>query len=120
MKAIETYKAILREFGVTDEDTVSPVGKMTYVQEQVGQQRAIINRLLFDMTTSKIHMEAAKDDISKDAHRKKFADYLNDLRQLLVSVRINLQLVDELREEYPELRVDTGVDNGQVRGSTAG
>lgn len=106
MLALDVYKDIVEEFKVTVSDTVSPVGMMTYVQEQAGQQKAIINRLLFDMTTARIAMEAAKDDLAKDAHRKKFDDYRNDLRQLLAAVRINLQLIDELRVEYKELRIE--------------
>ena len=104
MKPLEEYKKIVKEFGIEDEQNVSPVGKMTYIQEQVGQQKAILNRLLFDLTISKVHQQEAKDQMSRDAHRKKADEYRNDLYQIHAALKINLQLIDELREEYPELK----------------
>ena len=99
------YKDVVKEFGVKDEYTVSPVGKIAYLQEQVAQQQSIINRLLFDIATSQTHQSLVKDDISKDAHRKRTDDFRNDLRQLLGSIKINIRLIEQLREEYPELAV---------------
>lgn len=103
---ITTYKQILKECGITDELNVSTVGRMTYLQEQVGQQKAILNRLLFDATVARISKEAAKDVTLKDAHRQKEDGYLNDIRQIKSALENNLTLIDELREEYPELQVE--------------
>lgn len=100
------YKKLIKEFEVAERETVSPVGKLTYVQEQVGQQQAIINRLLFDMATANVHMSEAKDPITKGAHRKKRDNFADDLVQLLGTVRTNLTLIDELRAEYPELQIE--------------
>lgn len=102
---IAVYKQVIKEVGVEDSENVSPVGKLTYIQEQVGQQKAILNRLLFDLTTSTLHQDEAKDDMTKDAHRKKADDYKNDIRQIHSSLKINLTLIEELRKEYPELQV---------------
>lgn len=102
---ISFYKDTVKEFEVDDSFTVSPVGKLTYLQEQVQQQRAIINRLLFDITISKIQAQNSKDDTTKNAHEAKGNQYKADLRQLIASVKINLQLIDELGTEYPELQI---------------
>lgn len=106
MKLLETYKEVLKEFGITESDQVSPVGKMTYVQEQLGQQKAILNRLLFDVTTAKINLSNAKDELSIDAHKAQVSKFTNDIRQTRDSIRINTQLIEELREEHPELRIE--------------
>lgn len=103
---LDVYKEVVKEYGVKDEQTVSPVGKLTYIQEQLGQQRAVINRLLFDIATAQYHMENAKDPIVKDAHRKKSDDFKNDLRSLLGASEVNIKLIDELRKEYSELAIE--------------
>lgn len=102
--ALATYKEILAEFGVTTEVEVSPVAKSTYLLEQIQQQKAILNRLFFDAATAKFKMDEAKDDVAKDAHRKKLDDYKNDIRQILGALKINLQLQAELADEHPELK----------------
>lgn len=98
MKAIDYYNDIVKEFEITAELTVEEPNKVMYLREQRDQQRAIINRLVFDMATAKAHEDAAKDAAMKDAHRKKYDDYKNDLRQLLGALKINLQLLESLSE----------------------
>lgn len=93
------YKDILKEYEISEELQVHPQNKLLYLREQRDQQKAIINRLTFDMATAKVHMDAAKDDITKEAHRKKFDDYVADLRQLVGALKINLQLLEELGDE---------------------
>ena len=102
---LSIYQEIVKEFGVTDEHNVSPVGKLTYVQEQVQQQKAILNRLLFDLTTSIYNQNEAKDETTKDAHGQKGDSYRNDIRQIHAAIKTNLQLIDELRAEYEELQI---------------
>lgn len=103
---LEIYKSVVKEFGVEDKYTVSPVGKLTYNQEQIQQKRTIINRLLFDITTAEIQQANAKDETTKNAHRSKADSYKADLRQLLATVKSDLEIVDELRKEYPELAIE--------------
>lgn len=101
---ITVYKEVLAEFDVDEKLDVTPIAKATYLHEQVGQQKAILNRLFFDATTAKLNMERSKDDVAKDAHRKKLDDYRNDVRQILTALKINLELIEALEEEYPELK----------------
>lgn len=102
---LAVYKEVIKEFGVDDDETVTPFGMMTYLQEQVGQQKAIINRLLWDTVTTRVHQAEAKDAKTIDAYRKKVDDYKADLLQLLDGIRVNIKLIEELRTEYPELEV---------------
>jgi hypothetical protein len=103
---LSIYKKVAKEFGVTSETDAPSVGKMSYMQDQVAQQKAILNRLLFDAATAIYHQNEAKDPTTKDAHRKKADDYRNDIRQILSALKLNLVLIDELRKEYPELAVE--------------
>lgn len=103
---IKIYEDISKEIGLTDTLDVMPISKMTFIQEQVGQQRAVLNRLLFDATIARYHQEAAKDETMKNAHRKKVDDYLSDARQIKQALEVNIQLIEELRAKYPELSVE--------------
>lgn len=103
---LSVYKEVVKEFEVEDSQNVSPTGKMTYVQEQLAQQKAVINRLLFDIATARFHMAEATDPQVKDAHRKKSDDFVGDLRSLLGAAKVNIKLIEELRKEYPELAVE--------------
>lgn len=100
------YKEVAEEFGIIDDYNVSPVGKLSWVQEQVVQQRQIIHRLLTDISTAASQKDKAKDPDTITAYRKKIDGYKDDLRQLVAGVRVNLELIEELREEYPELKVE--------------
>lgn len=100
--ALSVYKKILKEFEITDELNVQSINKLLYLREQRDQQRAVINRLLFDLATTRIHQQTAKDPTTSDAYRKKYDDYTSDLRQLTTSLKINLELIDELEAEHPE------------------
>lgn len=95
-KPIEVYNDLLKEFEITDRVSVHPENKLLYLRSQRDEQKAIINRLLFDMATSQIHQNEAKDPTTKDAHRKKYDDYKADVRQLLRSLNITLDLLEAL------------------------
>lgn len=102
---IEIYKEVLKDLAVKDNENAPPVGKISYVQDQLQQQRAYLNRLLFDIATAKFHQDLANDEDLKAAHRKKADGFEGDARQTLSAIRVNIQLIDQLREEYPELQV---------------
>lgn len=103
---LEYYKEVAKEFGIVDDYNVPPVAKLSWAQEQVVQQRQIINRLLTDAATASAQKDTAKDPDTVTAYRKKIDGYKDDLRQLVAGVKINLQLIEELRKEYPELQIE--------------
>lgn len=93
------YKDILKQYGITEELSVHPTNKILYLREQRDQQKAIINRLTFDMAVARYHQEIAKDETTANAHRKKYNEYEADLQQLLAALKLNLQLLKELGDE---------------------
>lgn len=101
---LSIYKQVLQECGVTEEVNVAPVARFTYVQEQALQQKAILNRLLFDLSTAIYNQNEAKDETTRDAHRQKGDGFRNDIRQIKTALEINLKLMDELRAEHKELQ----------------
>ena len=103
---LSIYKEVLQECGVREEVNVPPVARLTYVQEQAQQQKAILNRLLFDLATAVYNQNESKDDTTKHAHRQKADGFRNDIRQIKTALEINLTLIDELRAEHKELQVE--------------
>ena len=97
---LDTYKATLKEFGVTEEFDVPGVAKVTFIQTQINEQKQILNRLMFDYTIASIHQSMATDDQVKDAHRKKADDFRGDVRQIVGALKVNLELISGLRKEY--------------------
>lgn len=99
---IQIYKAILEEYGIKGSLDIHPRLKLAYLEEQIQQQQAILNRLFFDITVATNAMNEAKDQLSKDAHRQKVEKFRNDVWQILEGLKVNLKLAEELRSEYPE------------------
>lgn len=102
-KPIELYKDILKEFGVEGNLDVHPRQKLAYIEEQIHQQQALLNRLFFDLTTANKVMNEAQDPLSKNAHLEKVNKYRNDAWQILEALKVNLTLSEELRSEYPDV-----------------
>lgn len=102
---IKVYKTALKEFNVTEGVNAPTVARLSYIQTQLTEQKAILNRLLFDYVMATVREGDAKDDISKEAHAQNVGKYRGDIRQMISNIQINTQLIDELREEYPELKV---------------
>lgn len=100
---IEIYKDVLKEFEIEGKLDVHPRQKGAYLEEQIQQQQQILNRLFFDITVATNAQNEAKDPLSKDAHRQKVEKFRNDVWQILEGLKVNLKLVEEVRNEYPDL-----------------
>lgn len=90
------YKEAAKSFGLTEDQLVPDVAKLSFVRTQEAEQKTIINRLLVDLTMSRIHQAEAKDDATKSAYEGKARGYENDIRQLVASLNVAQQLVEEL------------------------
>lgn len=96
---LKTYNDVAASFNITDDINVAPLVRRNFAQEQAYQMQQIVNRLLFDIATTRIHLDEAKDDATKAAYQQKGATYENDLRQTRDSLVIALKLADELSAE---------------------
>lgn len=96
---LTVYKEVAKEFGITDEKNIPDVAKLGHAREQAQQQQMIINRLIMDIAVTRVALEAAKDEMTKGALRKKENEYTGDLRQLSASVETHIALTKELEDE---------------------
>lgn len=94
------YAEAAKEYGVTPEKQLHVRQKLAYIEAQVQEQQAIINRLLFDVVTTELKLADAKDNMSKQAIRSKLDSYKGDLQQLSDALDINLVIKKELDQEF--------------------
>lgn len=99
---LEIYKEVAKEFGAIGELNAAPVSQLAFAREQADQMQHIVNRLIFDVTQSKILEGNAKDDSTKSAYEGKRRQYENDLRQTVASLTNTIELVKELEKEVSE------------------
>lgn len=99
---LKIYKSVAKEFGVTDDKNVAPEARLGFAREQSIQMKQIVNRLVFDITQSKVLEDNAKDDNTRSAYEGKRRQYENDLRQTVASLSTTLELVKELQDEVAE------------------
>lgn len=96
MNAFEQYNKEAEEFGITEELNVKPLKQLAFAREQSEQMKQIVNRLLFDLTMTKVRMAGTKDEDSKAAYNAKVTEYSQQLRQTRDGLKTALQLVKEL------------------------
>jgi hypothetical protein len=93
------YNETAEQFGITAAKQVNIRQKLAFAEAQAQEQMAIINRLLFDITTTKMQMEGASEDMQA-AHQNKLNSYENDLRQLSRALDSALAIKGELDKEF--------------------
>jgi hypothetical protein len=94
------YNEVAKSFKITAEKQVHIRQKLAYAEAQVQEMQAVTNRLLFDVVTSKLHLETAKDDNTKAAYEGKLRGYENDLRQMSANLDYAILIHKELNEEF--------------------
>jgi hypothetical protein len=96
---LQHYNETAEQFGIGPEKQVHLRQKQAFATTQVQEMQAVANRLLFDVATTKCHMETAKDDNTKAAYDGKLRGYENDLRQISASLDYALEIAKELDQE---------------------
>jgi outer membrane murein-binding lipoprotein Lpp len=97
---LQYYNETAKQFGITDKKQIHIRQKLAFASEQVQQMQAVANRLLFDIASTKCHLETAKDDNSRAAYEGKLREYERDLRQMAASLDYAIQIEDELNVEF--------------------
>ncbi len=95
---LKKYREVASKFGISAEYNLEVVGMLSFAREQAIQMQHIVNRLLFDITTSYLRMEDSKDDSTKAAYLKKANEYESDLRQTKAALDVALPFIKELED----------------------
>lgn len=102
MTTLEKYNQIAEELGITDELNVQPVARLGFAREQATQMKAIVNRLLFDLTMAYAAMEKAKDENTVAAYKDNISKHERELRQTRDGLLLTNELVSLLEETVAE------------------
>ena len=97
-------KETIKKYKITEE-FISPVQKLSYLQEQLGQIMAMHWRARVDV----IHAERLKDSdnpIIRDKGLQNSGTHYNEVEQSLGAILMIRKMIEELRAEYPELQVE--------------
>ena len=90
------YKDLAASFNITSDKSLPTDVQLVYAREQVVQITQIINRLLFDLTTTNLLMDSAKDDATISSYQSKINQYGAELRQHSHALDIMIPHLKEL------------------------
>lgn len=102
---LELDKETVKKYNITSEVEVSPVQKMGFLQDQLEQIRGLHWRARVDM----LHATRLQEDENPTLREKglsNMASHRNEMEQTIGAIQMINQLIEELREEYPELAIE--------------
>jgi hypothetical protein len=88
------------QFSITPDKQVHIRQKLAFAEAQKQEMQAVANRLLFDIVTTKLALETAKDENTEAAYKNKLSQYENDLRQMSKSLDFAMAIEKELSDEF--------------------
>jgi hypothetical protein len=97
-------KQTLKNLGIK-EDTVSPVRKLAYLQEQLGQLETMFWRARTDVVHAK-RLQQSDVLALKNKGLERETAHMNEIEQFYGGMIMVKRMVEQLREEYPELAVE--------------
>jgi hypothetical protein len=99
---LETYNKVATDLNISDDLNIPVVARLGFAREQASQMKQIVNRLVFDLTMTKLRQAEAKDEDTVAAYGNKVAEYERDLRQTRDGLISANTLVKELEEVVAE------------------
>lgn len=101
---LELDKATVKQYKITDDIEISPVQKIGFLQDQLEQIQGMHWRARVDMLHSKRLQEDPNPTLSEKVFNN-MATHRNEIEQSIGAIKMIRTLIEELREEYPELAV---------------
>lgn len=99
---LDIDKETIKKFKI-DTD-VSPVQKLTFLQEQLGQLQSMQWRSRVDIMHA-TRLTESSNEILKNKGLQNIGQHLNEVEQTVGAIAMIKTLIDELRKEYPELAI---------------
>lgn len=96
-------KETIKHFNITDEVDVTPVQKLGFLQAQREELQAMQWRARVDVIHAK-RLQESKNEVLKAKGNNNFAEHYNQVEQFTEALKMINKLIEQLREEYPELK----------------
>lgn len=97
-------KETVKKYKITPEIEISPVQKLSFLQNQLQELQAMQWRSRVDIIHA-TRLTEADNDVLKHKGHNNMAQHVNEVEQSTGAIAMIKKLIDELREEYPELKV---------------
>lgn len=97
-------KETVKKYGITQENEVPPVQKLAFLQNQLQELQAMQWRARVDIIHATRLTESSNEVLKHKGHNN-MAQHVNEVEQSTGAIAMIKKLIDELREEYPELKV---------------
>lgn len=98
-------KETVKKYKITDDIDVSPVQKIGFLQDQLQELQAILWRSRVDVIHAK-RLQESTNQVLKNKGLSNESEHTNQVEQFTGAIRMVKKLIDELRQEYPELAVE--------------
>lgn len=97
-------KQTVKELKITPDEELTPIQKLAFLQDQLQEIKAIQWRSRVDVIHA-TRLQESDNPVLKAKGNNNFAEHQNQVEQFSGAIRMLKVLIDELREEYPELKV---------------
>ena len=98
-------KATVEKSGITPEVDVSPIQKLSFLQNQLQELQAMQWRSRVDIIHATRLTESSNEVLKHKGHNN-LAQHINEVEQSVGAIKMIKSLIEELRQEYPELSVE--------------
>jgi hypothetical protein len=98
-------KETVKKYGITKELDVPPMVKMTFLQEQLGQLQHMQWRSRVDILHA-TRLSESENEVLKNKGLQNLGQHVNEVQQSVGAIKMIKTLIDELRTEYPELKLE--------------
>lgn len=100
---LKTYKELASKYGVKEGVDLPPMAKLSYIETQ----KTEIQHALWRSLTDAIHatrLQQSENEVLKAKGNNNFATHVNEVQQFVGAIKMLDQFINELKEEYPELK----------------
>lgn len=98
-------KDTIKHFKITEDLDVTPVQKLGFLQGQLEEIQSAQWRARVDVIHAK-RLQESTNEVLKAKGNNNFAEHYNQVEQFTEAIRMVKRLIEQLREEYPELKVE--------------
>lgn len=101
---LQIDKETVEKFNITPELELTPIQKLVFLQEQLAEIKRIQWRSRVDIAHAN-RLSESDNPVLRDKGFQNRGQHTNEVEQFTGALRMLNAMIDELREEYPELKL---------------
>ena len=96
-------KETIKKYDITEDIDVSPMMKLSFLETQLQEIQHAMWRARVDIIHATRLTESTNETLKNKGYQN-MADHVNQVQQFTGAIRMLHVMIDELKEEYPELK----------------